>query len=171
MNKKKTDKRKEKALEELRKSLTEPELNRIKEQRRFENVEEGTKGYEILLYLDEAKKLLRQKKLKIRKRLWNIDRLKNHRDRLQEQLDSGEITEKLDDNTTMNEEEVKTEIMHQEWTIEGEINDIVNLLGEIRTIVGMKDLKKNEIMTEDEYEKYAKEIEEEVKERGYKLLG
>lgn len=152
------------------KSITKEEVERLVESRKFDNIEPGTLTYKIALYLDSLRRDLREKKMTIYKRLWNIRNVNNTSLRLNEQLKSGKITEILKDGVTMNAFEVTTELKHQEWLAVGEAEVIPQTLAEIRGLVGHFDVVKQVIMTEEQFDEYAGGILKELKELGYEVL-
>jgi len=158
-----TDKTKEDAIEGLRKSLTKEELERIKEQRAFNDIKPDTYTYKIALHLDALKQDLRTKQMQVYKRVWNVENIDNSIKNCKTQLETGNITETLpDSDTLMTKRELETYIKHQEWLKLGEVRAIPKDLAGVRALVGHKDLIGNLIFTEGEFDRYFEKIENEL---------
>lgn len=153
------------------KSLTKEEIKQIKEQREFEDIKTGSYTYKIALLGDSIRSNLRTLKLKISKRLWSIDDLTNNIRRIKVQLESKLITEKLKTGEVMTEPELITYMQHHEWLREGEVVAIPISLAEMRAYVGHKDIVRNVVMSEDEFNLYVAGLESELAKRGFKMFG
>ena len=161
---------KEKALESLRAKLTKEELARIEEQREFLNLDEGTWAYKIALHLDSIRQTLRKFQFDIDKTLWSIKNTQNNINRCQAQLKSGTITEILKDTTLMNEDELRANMEYLKWTQEIEVNEIPKLLGQLRMLVGHQDLKRQTILSSEQFEKYVEDTILKLQGLGFDLL-
>jgi hypothetical protein len=107
----------------------------------------------------------------IDKRIWNIDDLTNSIRRLELQQTTGNITEVMKDGTTvMNKFELASLIQNHKWLRDGEFNGLYSLLAELRASVGHKDVAKNIVMTEEQFDSLVTQISETVKKYGYNLF-
>lgn len=156
--------------EDILKDLTKEDWERLAEQKRFQELDPESIGYKVAVYSDGLRAQVRERKEKIRKRLWNIKNLQNNVTRLQVQLRKGNITEELKPGVLMNEAEVKSQIQHNKWVMEGEARDVPKILAEIRGIVGTRDVAKNVVISEEEFEEYAGEVLDELEKLGFKPL-
>lgn len=157
-------------IDEERASISKEELERIKKQREFDSIKQGTYTYKIALFSDQLRQNMYKHKSVVENRLWNVHNLLNNITRLEEQLKSGNITEKLDNELVMNDIEVKTLIQKNKWLLEGEARAIPLELGLLRSVVGHLDVAKNVIMTEEEFETYAENVLKRLADAGYEPL-
>lgn len=154
----------------LMKEMTEGDWKRIQQQKDFEKLNPGTFSYDLVLFLDDLRDRMRITKSVIEKRLWNINDITNQMNRLKMQLLKGDITEKLKDGVTMINYEVNSLIQHQKWIIDGEVRGIPAELGALRANVGHFDVRKDIVLTEKEFDKYANEIKKRLKAFGYEIF-
>ena len=151
-------------------NLSSEEKQRVKEMRQLMDAEVGSLSYNIFLYSDQVRRMIRERKNTLNKRLWNIEDLGNQIFRLQKQLDSKKILETLKDGMTMTPDEVKTSMKHRQWIRDGEAENIPYLLAETRSFVGHKDVAGNTIMSLENFDKYAESILETLRGYGYEIL-
>ena len=156
---------------EIMKTLTREEINRIKETRKLEMTEPGTWTYKIAVQCD----ILRRKKAQwlheISKCLLTVKSIKNMVSRLEDQLASGKITEELKPGIIMNADELAHFIENQNWTASFAIKDIPMYLANLRNdCVGHKDVAKREIMSVEEFEKFAEEVIRRAETLGFKVI-
>jgi|TARA_Y100000310_G_C20622014_1_gene783890 hypothetical protein len=153
-------------------SLTKEEIERIKEVREYDLIEPGTPTYKIALMCDSLRQDLQKNRADVAKRLWSIDDMQNNIKRLKIQITTGNITEKLPKSgEPMNEAELKSLITHHEWMKDGEFFYLYKLLGQIRGVVGHRDVGKHIIMTQKAFDDYVLQIAEGLKKYGYNLFG
>lgn len=152
------------------KSLTKEEINRVKEVREFETIEPHTPTWKIALLCDTIRKNIRKKKSDIHKRMINIQDLTDVINRLKVQLASGLITEEVKTGMKMNEDELKSLIQHHDWTRTGEVNDIPKMLGELRVLVGHKDVLGKVILSQEAFDQLVTDYEMDLKSKGYDLF-
>jgi len=157
---------------QIMKGMTDADWQRIKAQKEFETIKEGTVTWKLALYCDTLRKLTRKHKLDIMHKLWNIRNVQRTNKRLQAQLDKGPdfITEKTDKGVLMNETEVKILIDYNTWLERGDAEYIPQVLAEIRKFVGNIDYSREVVLSEQEFERYAKEVLDELTSYGYDLL-
>ena len=154
------------------KSLTQEEIDRIKEIREHNMAIPGTITYKVSVLQDTLRNQIRIIKSTIAKRLWTIDDLQNNIDRLQIQLIADEfITETMKNGMLMNTSEVNSLTQHSKWLKDGEFNALFSLLGQLRTQVMHKDVSGKIIMTIEEYDKYVLDVEEYLRNYNYELFG
>ena len=161
---------KEKVFNKIKESLTPEEAQRIEEQRKFDSLKPGTFDYKLALHLDMLKQAMRDEMTQINRMLNNISLQNNDIGRCEEQLKSGVITHKLDNDLVMNEKEIKTHIEHSGWLRLNEVRAIARAVLKIRGYVGHKDIALNPVLTKDEYDEYVKYVREQLKERGHDLF-
>lgn len=152
------------------KSLTEEEINLIKNRREYGYAKPGTKSWKLALYNDSIRSSLRAIKAKINKSLWNIDNLSAAIDVCKIQLTSKNITLTSDKNMVMTEHELKSYIWQQEMLRDGEVQALPLKLGDMRGYVKFKDVGMQIVMSVEEFDKYVVGIEERLKKYGYKLF-
>lgn len=151
-------------------SLTKEEISRIKEIRSFEELPLGSVSRKIALLNDALRRKRDQIKLTIKKTIWNIEDNTNMMRRLDRQIENDKITEKLKDGVTMTKSEVETMRRHQGWVRDSQANALVPFLGDLRTVVGIKDYDKNVILSLEEFDKYVLQVAEDVSRFGYNLF-
>lgn len=154
----------------LMKSMTDEDWERIKKQKDLDKVEPGTPIYDLVLYQDDIRRAIREKKSLIEKRIWNIQDIKNQMTRLKTQLLKGDITEELKNGVPMNEAEVNSTIQHQKWIIDGEVRAISQVMAELLGFAGHTDVSRAVVLERDEFVKYMQSIEERLKGMGYELF-
>ena len=154
------------------KSMTKEEMEQIKEQRKFNDIKTGTNEYKIAVLNHPVRSQLRNLKINLMRKLWTINDISNNLKRLDTQLTSGNITELQKDNQTkMNEAELRSFIEHNKWLRQGEMNALYPLLGELRSIVGFKDYAQKIILSMEEYDKVISEVQTKINEHGFDLFG
>lgn len=153
------------------KTITKEEMQRLKATREYETIPVGTPTYKIAVLCDSLRQNLRKIKMTISQRLWNIDDLTNNLARLNLQLNTHSITETLKNGIVMNEAELKSLIKHHEWVRDGEFNSLYPSLGEMRGVVGHKDISRKIIMDIETFDKFVLDLETYLKNYGYGLFG
>jgi len=151
--------------------ITEGEKERILEIRGFTDLKENTLSYKIVLAVDRMRQQRVDSEIIIEKRLTDILALHSRANRLREQLDSGIIVEKLDDVRLMNKDELESSLRQQLFNAKAEAYTIMRDLAQLRGLVGRKDLIRKDIMTEEEFDKYANGVLFELKKFGYNFIG
>lgn len=159
------------AIRKMVETLTKEEMERILQQREYDTIEEGTPTYKIAVMCDTLRQNQRRLKGTISKRIWTISDVANTINRLQMQLDSGTVTEKLKDGVTMSQNELNVLINHNKWAKDGEFYALFPLLAELRALVGHKDVARNVIITQEKFDEYVDFIAAEVEMYGYNLFG
>jgi len=153
------------------KELKKPEIERIKEIRRFETLKPDTNRFKVALLCDPLRQELRQAETTLMKRMWSMADLQTNIDRLREQLESGNITEEIKQGLIMNKAELQNLIQHNVWLQQGEFNALRIILGKISGMVGHIDYIKNVIISEEQFEQKVEEVKEYAKKYGYDLFG
>lgn len=161
---------KKQVLEDLRKSLTPQELERVKRIREMDKIDRDSNSWPIGLLVDPLRIQFRKAKSVVEKSLWNMEREKNHISRLKQQVMSGQITEQLPNGGPMNEHEIGTQIKYAQWLIEGELQSLPIELWQMRGIVEQQDVGGNIIVSEKEFDEYLEGVRGRVKELGYVLF-
>lgn len=161
---------KQEILEKIKADLTPEEAQRIEEIRQYDKLTPGSVSEKIVLALDSLQRQKADCKFKIAQRMFNIQKLKASDARYNKQLITGIITDKFDDKTTMTVEEIKTQLFYNNYTAFGERRQILDILGDLRAIVGSIDLKRRVIITEEEYNDYVNQIEKDLAELGQNLF-
>jgi hypothetical protein len=152
-------------------SLSNEEIARIQEIRKFETLNPNTPRWKVALLCDPLRQQLNLAKSRLAKRLWTIKDLNNKINRLNIQLATNNITEKMADNITMNKPEVESLIQHSLWLSEGEFNAVRLVLADISGLIGHIDYVKKEILTMEQFDKIVEETELYLNKFGYKLFG
>lgn len=152
-------------------TLKEGEIERIKQTRTFDSLSPGSNRWKIALLCDPLRQQLNLAKSKLEKRLWTIKDLNNKINRLNIQLTTGIITEKLNDNITMNQPEVESLIQNSIWLMNGEFNAVRLVLAEISGLVGHHDYIKNQIITLEQFDNLVEETNIYLNKYGYRLFG
>lgn len=161
-------KRKQRHLEDISKTLTDEEKQLIQDSRSFKDIAPGKRGYNIALFNDVINREHLKHKSVIEKCLLQIEDMRNQKRRLQSQLMSGEITALLPNGqSTMNADEVKQQINYIDWLIKAEVMAIPMALLAIRRIVGHKNIAMQVVVSEDEFEAYAEGVEKRLTELGF----
>jgi len=164
------DGRKEKAMEDIRSTLSKEELERIRQTREFNELRPGTLSYKVALFNDQLRQNRISEETRITQRLLTMRTLQDHVSRMKFQLKDGIITEELKDKVTMTVEELTTQLRREQWLIEGEAVAIIRSLAELRSVVEHKDLAGNIIMFMEEFDNYAEKTIEEIKSHGINLF-
>ena len=152
-------------------SLSKEEIERIKQVRDYDLITPGTPTHKIAVLCDSVREDFRQLKSTLSRRLWIIDSLRNNMDRLEHQLEVDRITEEMKNGVLMNKAEVKSLIQNNKWTQEGEFHALYKLFGQIRGFVGVRDVARNIIMTQEEFDKYVLDTKDHLIPYGYELFG
>lgn len=163
------EKKKKATLEELRKTLSQQELDHIQLSREAALFTRDSPTFKIFVCVDPLRVQYKQSSQKVQKCLWNIENCFNVKTRLSTQLQTKNITEQLKDGITMNEQEVLAEIEHSNWIMQDELNSVPQALWLMRGIVGQHDIANNVIVTREDYENYISSIDERLKKYGLSL--
>jgi len=164
------DGQKEKLMKEIQKTMTPAEAARIKEQREFDSIEEGTFSYELALHLDQLRQAMRDEQGQIDKMLHNISLLNNSIARCEDEIRTGDIKQKLDNDLVMNKKELLTHIAHEKWLKLNEVRAIARAVQKIRGYVGHKDVGGKMIMTKEQYADYVVDVRKGLEERGHDIF-
>ena len=164
------DGRRKRALEELRSTMTEEELERAKQIREFNDLQPNTLSYSIALFNDQLRQNRIVEETKVVQRLLTMKNLYNHAERMKEQFTSRIVTEQLTDGVTMNLHELEVVAQREQWLMKGEAVAIIRCLAELRSIVGHKDIATNIVLTQEEFDNYASKTIEEIKTLGFDLF-
>ncbi len=160
-----------KELMDFVKSITKEERDWIKEQRKFQEIKPQSPTWKVALTCDAVRTNLRMTKLKLQKRLWNIDDITNKIKRLENQLKPGEtINECVKDGITMNKDELRNYITHHLWLRDGEVAAIPQSLAEMRNWVGHKDVNRKIVMTLKEFDEFVDSVDKNLQEKGYHIF-
>jgi hypothetical protein len=155
---------------EVGKDITKEELDRIQVQREFDSIKPGTMSYAIALATDPLVTQLKQVKMTCEKRVLNVAQCMDRARRLKAQLAAGVIREQIRDDLTMNEDEVKTEIRHQEHVANSEALDALFQLNRLRAYVGRLRLDGRVVLTENEYDEYCERVIDDLRGVGQYVL-
>jgi len=150
--------------------LTNAEKDQIIKQREFDNIKRDSYSYKVALQCDDLRRTRDKSFMSITKSMLGVKNARLEVDRMQDQLDTGNITREIKDGVTMTEHEIMVEIETAKGLIEAIIKDIPSELGRLRTIVGFTDRVKNVVMTEVEYDNYVQKVETDLKHYGYDLF-
>lgn len=153
------------------KSLTKEELKSIHDTRAFNEIKPGSWTYKVAILNDQIRSQMRLIKSKLTKHIMTIDQITNNINRLNQQLVTGQIIESMKNGIIMNESELKSLIQQNEWIRQGEVDAIPMSLGEMRALVGHKDVARNIVMELDTYENFVEEIDKQLKEKGFNIFG
>lgn len=151
-------------------SLTDEEKQRIRDMRQYMDAPAGSLSRDVFLYSDQVRRMIRERKNTVEKRLWNIEDIENQMKRLQDQLDKDNITEELKNGVKMTAAEVRTQMKHMQWIRDGEAENIPYLLAEIRSFASHKDVAGNVIMTVEQFDEYANSILYRLRGYGYEIF-
>ncbi len=147
------------------------EIERIKEVRKYDKIKPGTYTEKIAVFLDSLRSQFREIDNLIAKRLWNIEDIAANVERNKEEISSGNITLRLADREAfMTVPELKNYVQNQKWIQVGEVRSIPAQLASLRAIVGHKDVKGNEIISEKEFDEYVDKVQARLEVLGYKLF-
>lgn len=151
--------------------LTDLEKKAIEKYRELNTLKKGSTRFRIALELDPVRRLKIRDMKNISLRMGEIRSAHSKLDRLSVQLLSGDITEEIRDGVTMMEFEVQAEIERANDLIWAGIKDLHPDFASLTQVIGCTDgTMKNSILTEEEFDKYVKGIEEELKALGYDLF-
>jgi len=159
----------EKIKREIMSTLSEDEIQRIKEIRDASEVKPGSFSFELLVKTDSLRRRLKELDNVIYKRMWNIENLHNEMHRCDDQIQSNEIYDELKPGVKMNKYELSTLKKHQQWLALGEVRAITLLLVDLRALVNHKDIVGGVILTLEEWQKYVDKIKIQLAEFGYDL--
>lgn len=164
------DGRRAKALEDLRKTATKEELEQIRLQREFDTCKPGTPTYRMALHNDQLRKQARASRYNIEQRLFNIENLKNENDHFKTQQMSGIIKDEIRPGVPMNANELRLSAWKNELAMMKEVFAIPEHLADLRGVVGHIDVARRVIMEQEAFDTYVAEVEERVKNAGFKLF-
>ena len=140
--------------------LTKEEQKRIEETRKFDALTPGTIAYRLALENDTLVVGKTKAELEIRKTLFMVQKAKNEIRRLEVQLASGNITEEFEPGKLMTHDEVDNLIYQKKFLRDAWILDLPKHLMQLRAYVGYKDVAKNIILSEEEFETSCNQVEE-----------
>ena len=159
--------------EDLVTSLSKEEKTRILEQREFDSLDFNNKGsmsWKVALECDSVRGLKVAHELNIDNCLADIVNSKGRAEKLKVQLAKGEILEELKPGMPMTVLEVDLEIRTAGILIKRGVRAVLSELAQLRMIVGTRDVLKNIILTEDEYDGYTKMVEKALEGLGLQLF-
>lgn len=156
------------------KKLTDADYDRLLNQQKYSMFGLGSFRARVALHSDTLHRNVVMLKRQIEEALWSIRTGKEMIKRKEDQLKDGKIYELLPINNPdmkiiMNEHELKLQVELEQRHMEANAKDIINPLNELSGHIGYHDLAKNMIISEQEFEVYANEIENRVKALGYEI--
>jgi len=148
------------------------ERDQIIEQRKFNDIPEGSWTWKIAVWNDSVRAGIRETKLVIEKLFVDIENMVNHTVRMSSQLKSGKITEKLPDGEdVMTPEELTQQLHHTKYMCLGHIYSVPAKLAELRKWVGRKTVDRKIAMLEEDFDGYVEECRERTHRLGFNFLG
>ena len=150
--------------------VTPGELERIKEQRKFDLVERDTLTWKIALHLEHVRLQVKEIKNTITKRLWVITDHQDDIDYMEVQVKSGKIVETGKDGEVLTPAKVISSIEQLKWMKNAEPEVIVKNLSELRAYADNKDYSGKTIISIEEFDEYAIGILDKLKKLGYDVL-
>lgn len=151
--------------------LTDSEKDTIEKHRKLGEFKLNTIRWKVALMNDNVRRIKVRDMKNIELRLMNMENTDLSIERMEEQIDSGEIFEELRDGVTMTKDELTLQIRRAENMMWADSKDIINDIVSLSSVVGCTDVTmKNIIMTEEEFDKYVREIEDKIQGLGYELF-
>lgn len=166
------EKVKQEALEKAIKSgaISKDEYNRLLEQRNFDGFKKGSLTWNIFLAADQLKMQKDQVVSDVDVKVRNLLRAVATRNRYEKELVSKSIVSELKPGMPFSVDELEAEIFANNVHAKSVAGDIAPSLAKLRGFVGLEDLAGKKLITQEEFEDYANEINEIVKKAGFKVF-
>lgn len=152
--------------------ITQEEMDRIREQRQFDEFtaeDKDSLSWKIAVANDSLRRLIDSKKFIIKNELAEIKNRSARKDKLKVQLLSGTIIEELKPGIPLNKGEVEYEIEKLDNLIEGTVKDLIPKLANLRMLVGNLDVLGKVIMSLKDFDEFVYDIISRLEKNGCKL--
>jgi hypothetical protein len=163
------EQRREAALEEVRRTMSKEELNRVQQMRHFDSIERGTPSYRIGLAADQLRLMWEQAKNEVAKSVFNIKNLRAQVLRIAEQRAGGVAIEEVKPGVPMNDLELEALQEHHTYAMQVERRAIIVGLWQARGIVGQHDLANNLILSEEDYDAFVESTDVQLRGLGVSI--
>lgn len=151
-------------LEEVRKSASKAELQRIKRVREMDKIDRQSPLWPLGCAVDPMRMQYRKARSVVEKSLWMIQNLKVKAYRLETEIDSGKIRDEVKPGVPMTPEEALLEQKYAEWLIEGELQSLPLALWEMSPMIDQPDVGGTIICPREEFDAYLEHVNDRVRE-------
>lgn len=164
---KNSDGRKDRALEQLRASLTTDELERAKAAREFSEIAQGTPAFRVFLHADQLNLQLLKERIAIDKALASLAEYRASQVAVQQKLVAhrAKITVLSDSDLA----DTLVDELRFKYAIDSELNGLPLHFVELYRLVGHKRLDKTPVLTQEQFDGLFAEVEAKVRELGLQL--
>ena len=165
-----SDKRTEKAKEDVLGKLSKQEMEIIKHRRKFDSVEKGTIDWDILVEIDPVGKQLNDDLQELEHNICLIEDGHNYVKKMQIELESGVIKTESKPGLLMTKDDLEIQIKLDKNKIKHMVRALNLGLYKIRSQVGSKDYNGTEWISLDQFYTLVNSVNDRIGKMGYKLF-